>query len=80
MVPEPGMPPSEEEATLAMPCATSSRFDSCRLRVSWSITTQVFKVSIDSRAARVRALPNRPAIWLRCSSPISSQRSVMALT
>jgi len=62
MVPAPGIPPTADEAMLAIPCATSSRSGWCRVRVNWSMTTQVFRVSIESRAARVSALPSRPAI------------------
>ena len=55
MVPDPGTPPIKAEAILASPWPISSRLGLCWLLVRASITRQVFKVSMDSSTARVRA-------------------------
>ena len=52
-----GTPLNRPEAMLATPRARISRFDWCRVRVSASTSTQVLRVSIESRTDRVRAGP-----------------------
>ena len=75
IVPEPGMPPSSAAATLALPCATSSRLELCRVRVRVSITRQVLSVSIESSAASVSA--GTPTCTSSCMPmlPAARQRS-----
>ena len=75
IVPAPAMPPQAAEATLATPWAISSRSGSCRERVSLSSTTQVFRVSIDSSAASVSALPISPVRCAGLRPPMAPQRS-----
>ena len=55
MQPEPAMPPSSAETTLPAPWPRSSRFELCRLNVEESSTTQVLRVSMESRMASVAA-------------------------
>ena len=68
--PAPDIPPRPLHTTFATPWPISSRLGSCRLRVNWSSTTQVLRVSIESRAARVNAALATP-------STSSSRRWVM---
>ena len=79
MVPAPVMPPQAADATLAIPCAKSSRSGSWRELVSLSSTTQVFSVSIDSSAASASALPIRPTRCAGLSPPMAPQRSTKDL-
>ena len=55
MVPAPGMPPRRAVAPLPIPWASSSRFASLRLPVITPRTTQVLRVSMERRTARVAA-------------------------
>ena len=55
MVPAPGMPPAMNAAKLADPCASNSRFESWRRRISASSTTPVLSVSTESSTDKVSA-------------------------
>ena len=77
--PAPGMPPMAAEARLPSPCPRSSRFESCRLRVSVSTTTQVLSVSIESSTARVSAGISRAGRSARPIALIAVSRPAKAL-
>ncbi len=55
IVPAPGTPPPKAQPMLASSCPMSSLLESCLLLVMASSTTQVLRVSMESRAASVRA-------------------------
>ena len=55
MVPAPAMPPTKNDAMLAVPCPMSSRLELCRRCTSVSSTTPVLRVSMDNSTASVSA-------------------------
>ena len=78
MVPAPGTPPTAAEARLPRPWPISTRLESWRVRVSASVTTQVFSVSIESSTASVSAGMITLAISLPPSAPNACQRPAIA--
>ena len=75
MVPAPGMPPIRAEAKLATPWPISSRLELWRRWVRVSMTTQVFRVSIESSTDSVMAGMKRLARSENLTAPRAAQRS-----
>lgn len=76
-MPAPGMPPKSADTRLPVPWPTRVRLELCRLRVSVSTTTQVFRVSIDKRTESVTAGTASMRKSAQCSPPIAGKTSSM---